>query len=569
MTNEVLFKASPLPMWVYDRMTLKFLLVNEAAVKTYGYTEEEFLAMESYDLCPQHALSPLEVYFGEKEQQQIHKSKTGADLLVTLQLKSVPYPVESAVLAVVTHVRKIPYQQTDIEQYENRFSELIQDGRNMISIFSTEMKYTYLNPRWLKFMGHAVIERDVIGHSILEFIDKRDQELFLKTIGLIDPFESKKLEPFRIRNSRSEIFWLEALVINLIEDTSVGGYLCSFKDVSSRMHDEQRLKDSAERYEILSKATSDTIWDWNLLTGKITWNKGIKGIFGYKNIHGNLTSSEWWAAQIHPEDRNRVTQNMKQHIINGTSRWKEEYRFCCADGSYKYVLDRGFMVFDEQGVSSRMICSMQDISQRKLEEEWSRLLESVVINATDAVLICTGNVEGSGQAIIYVNEAFTRMSGYQRQELIGASPRISQGPGTDLNEINRLSEAIARNEPCEIEVINYTKQGKEYWVSQSNAPIADETGKVSHWISIQRDVTLNKMHMKEIEQQNKKFREIAWIQSHVVRAPLARVMGLVDLLKNFEPGDDHQELLLHLENSAKELDTIIVNIADKTPPYEG
>ncbi|WP_262497185.1 PAS domain-containing protein [Pedobacter antarcticus] len=298
------------------------------------------------------------------------------------------------------------------------------------------------------------------------------------------------------------------------------------------------------------------------------WNKGIKGIFGYKDLIENTTSSEWWANQIHPEDRERVTHNMKQHIINRIARWKEEYRFCCSDGSYKFVLDRGFMVFDGQGASVRMICSMQDISQRKQEEEWSRLLESVVINATDAVLICTGNVEGSGQAIIYVNEAFTRMSGYHKNELLGASPRISQGPETDRDEIRKLSAAIANKIPCEIEVINYTKQGKEYWVSQSNAPIADESGKVTHWISIQRDITQNKMHLREIEEQNKKFKEIAWIQSHLVRAPLARVMGLVDLLKNFEPGDDKEELLLHLENSAKELDAIIINIADKTPSHD-
>ena len=186
----------------------------------------------------------------------------------------------------------------------------------------------------------------------------------------------------------------------------------------------------------------------------------------------------------------------------------------------------------------------------------------------DAVLITTGHSEGSGQSIIYVNEAFTRMSGYTKSELMGASPRISQGPETDINEINKLKNAIENKQPCEIEVINYTKQGKEYWVSQSNAPIADANGEVTHWISIQRDITQNRRHLKEIEEQNKKFREIAWIQSHLVRAPLARVMGLVDLLKHFVPGDDKDELLVHLSNSAKELDAIIINIADKNPENE-
>jgi PAS domain S-box-containing protein len=322
---------------------------------------------------------------------------------------------------------------------------------------------------------------------------------------------------------------------------------------------------SDERFAIISKATSDTIWDWDLVNNVIIWNKGIKGIFGYRDLTDYTTTGEWWGDKIHPDDRTRAWDNIHSHIHDRLDRWQDEYRFLCADGSYKFVSDRGFMVFDDSGAAVRMIGSMQDISARKQEEQWSRLLESVVINATDAVLICTGNTEGSGQSIIYVNEAYTRMSGYTKYELMGASPRISQGPETDINEIRRLKEAIELKQPCEIEVINYTKQGKEYWVSQSNAPIADASGEITHWISIQRDITQNKKYLREIEQQNKKFKEIAWIQSHVVRAPLARIMGLVELLNNFVPGDDKDELLLQLSSSARELDSIIISISDNTP----
>lgn len=568
MTNELLFHSSPLPMWVYDRISLKFLVVNDAAVRIYGYTSAEFLQMEVNELCSGNDDYLSLIQFGERKQQQIHTTKGGEDLVVLTHLSDIDVPFKNAVLVTVSSIRPLPLKQIELGQQERKFMEIVQDGGDMIAVVSVDLRYIYLNTTLLKFLGKDARAEQFIGHSSLQYVDKRDHEKLLKYFENIYSFDRIRLEPLRCKNLAGDIFWVETLLVNLTEDPLVGGYLCSFRDVTLRVKNEAKLRESAERYEIVSKATSDTIWDWNLLSGKIHWNKGIKGIFGYKDLIENTTSSEWWANQIHPEDRERVTNNVKQHIINGIARWQEEYRFCCSDGSYKFVLDRGFMVFDDQGASVRMICSMQDISQRKQEEEWSRLLESVVINATDAVLICTGNVEGSGQSIIYVNEAFTRMSGYHKNELLGASPRISQGPETDRDEIRKLSAAIANKVPCEIEVINYTKQGKEYWVSQSNAPIADETGKVTHWISIQRDITQNKMHLREIEEQNKKFKEIAWIQSHLVRAPLARVMGLVDLLKNFEPGDDKEELLLHLENSAKELDAIIINIADKTPSHD-
>ncbi|WP_219226742.1 PAS domain-containing protein [Pedobacter antarcticus] len=568
MTNELLFHSSPLPMWVYDRISLKFLVVNDAAVRIYGYTSAEFLQMEVNELCSGNDDYMSLIQFGERKQQQIHTTKGGEDLVVLIHLSDIDAPFKNAVLVTVSSIGPLPLKQIELGQQERKFMEIVQDGGDMIAVVSVDLRYIYLNKTLLKFLGKDARAEQFIGHSSLQYVDKRDHEKLLNYFENIYSFDRIRLEPLRCKNLAGDIFWVETLLVNLTEDPLVGGYLCSFRDVTLRVKNEAKLRESAERYEIVSKATSDTIWDWNLLNGKIHWNKGIKGIFGYKDLIENTTSSEWWANQIHPEDRERVTNNVKQHIINGIARWQEEYRFCCSDGSYKFVLDRGFMVFDDQGASVRMICSMQDISQRKQEEEWSRLLESVVINATDAVLICTGNVEGSGQSIIYVNEAFTRMSGYHKNELLGASPRISQGPETDRDEIRKLSSAIANKVPCEIEVINYTKQGKEYWVSQSNAPIADETGKVTHWISIQRDITQNKMHLREIEEQNKKFKEIAWIQSHLVRAPLARVMGLVDLLKNFEPGDDKDELLLHLENSAKELDAIIINIADKTPSHD-
>lgn len=568
MTNELLFHSSPLPMWVYDRISLKFLAVNDAAVQIYGYTSAEFLQMEVNALCSGNKDYLSLIQFDDRK-QQIHTTKGGEDLVVLIHLIDIESPLKNAVLVTVSSIRPLPLKQVELGQQERKFIEIVQDGGDMIAVVSVDLRYTYLNTTLLEFLGKDALAEQFIGQSSLKYVDKRDHEKLLKYFENSYSFDRIRLEPLRCQNLAGDTFWVETLLVNLIEDPSVGGYLCSFRDVTLRIENDAKLRESAERYEIVSKATSDTIWDWNLLSGKIHWNKGIKGIFGYKDLLENTTSSEWWANQIHPEDRERVTNNVKQNIIDGIARWQEEYRFCCSDGSYKFVLDRGFMVFDDQGASIRMICSMQDISQRKQEEEWSRLLESVVINATDAVLICTGNVEGSGQSIIYVNEAFTRMSGYHKNELLGASPRISQGPETDRDEIRKLSAAIANNVPCEIEVINYTKQGKEYWVSQSNAPIADESGKVTHWISIQRDITQNKMHLKEIEEQNKKFKEIAWIQSHLVRAPLARVMGLVDLLKNFEPGDDKDELLLHLENSAKELDAIIINIADKTPSHNG
>ncbi|MBX9806775.1 MAG: PAS domain-containing protein, partial [Flavobacteriaceae bacterium] len=123
------------------------------------------------------------------------------------------------------------------------------------------------------------------------------------------------------------------------------------------------IKDSNERYDIVSKATSDIIWDWKILEDKMTWNKGIEGVFGYKQEQVGK-SSKWWFDNIHPEDSIKMSIKLYSFIEQKTEKWQDQYRFKCADGSYKYVLDRGFILKDESGKSVRMIGAIQDITKQ-------------------------------------------------------------------------------------------------------------------------------------------------------------------------------------------------------------
>ena len=124
---------------------------------------------------------------------------------------------------------------------------------------------------------------------------------------------------------------------------------------------------------------------------------------------------------------------------------------------------------------------------------------------------------------------------------------------------------MSKWETCEVELLNYKKNGEEFWINIAIAPLADSKGWFTHWISIERDITERMHYMQAIEDQNKKLREIAWIQSHVVRSPLARIMGIIDLLTHHAPDKSTQdELIQHLVTSTHELDGIIREIANKS-----
>ncbi|WP_396194265.1 PAS domain S-box protein [Flavobacterium sp.] len=299
------------------------------------------------------------------------------------------------------------------------------------------------------------------------------------------------------------------------------------------------ILESNERYDIVAKATSDTIWDWKIEDDSFIWNKGIQGIFGYKKEDVGKTSN-WWFERIHPEDSLKMSVKLYSFLEQKTEKWQDEYRFQCADGSYKYVFDRGFLVKDKEGKPIRMIGAIQDVTKQKEEEQRLRLLETVITQTKDAVMIT--DIDTSKEVIpniIFVNSAFTDMTGYTAEDVIGKSPIMFIGPKSDILEFDKLKTAIQDYKECFVETINYKKNGEEFWNNFSMIPVTNKDGEHSHWISIQRDVTEEKNKEKEREQlireltqNNKDLKQFSYITSHNLRAPLSNLTGLLNLVED-------------------------------------
>jgi PAS domain S-box-containing protein len=127
------------------------------------------------------------------------------------------------------------------------------------------------------------------------------------------------------------------------------------------------LQESNDRYEAVSKATSDTIWDWDMVSDRIQYNNGLFHMLGYKDSEVNNVQS-WWHQKIHPEDLEKVIGALDAVFEKNISQVQLEYRFLCADNTYKYILDRAVLITDNKGSPIRMIGAMQDISGRKNHE---------------------------------------------------------------------------------------------------------------------------------------------------------------------------------------------------------
>ena len=149
---------------------------------------------------------------------------------------------------------------------------------------------------------------------------------------------------------------------------------------------------------------------------------------------------------------------------------------------------------------------VRDITDRQAAQAHLMLLEASISHLNDMVVITEAEpVQAPGPRIVFVNAAFERHTGYSRQEVMGKTPRLLQGPLTQRTELDRIGAALAKWQPIRTELINYTKTGQAFWVELEIVPIADGQGCFTHWVSVQRDVTARKQAEQALVDSEKRY----------------------------------------------------------------
>ncbi len=363
---QELFNMSPLPQWVYDLKTLSFLDVNTAAIQHYGYSRNEFLSMTIKDIRPPEDVQRLEELLKTDVTRAFfyqtgvtHIKKSGEHIIVKIEGNLVTYEGRSARLVLAVDETEKVKALESLAASEQRFKSLVQDGSDLIAILDIEGYYSYVSPTSKSVLGMEY--SSLLHQNIFSFIHDDDKELLANKILHIDQRQSIKVPPYRFKDGEGSYRWIETIITDMSGDPAIGGIVTNSRDVTQRILDQIKTEESIERFNTVSKATSDAIWDWDFLTGQVIWNKGLTGIFGHKQTS---TTHRWWYQHVHPEDIHYVTEKLDVLIKTKESKMMTEYRFRCQDGTYKNVLDRAFLIFNEDGEPVRMIGSMQDISDR-------------------------------------------------------------------------------------------------------------------------------------------------------------------------------------------------------------
>jgi PAS domain S-box-containing protein len=604
-----LFYAIADPLFVYDRETLRYLAVNDAAVEKYGYSRAEFLGMTIEDIRPPEDVTALrEMLAGagmklEHRGAWRHRTKDGAVIDVEISAHGLQYAGRPACVIQARDVTEQRHAAAEIAQghtlrriagqiariggwsldlaarrvtwsdeicaiHEEPIGHqpMLEDGlsyylpeyrqpvTNMVRACATDgtpfdFEAELLTARgrriWVRSIGEAVrdpqgrivgvqgafqditdrkriedeqraladrltatfesitdgfhtLDRDwrityinaegerMVGRTRDVLVGTSIWEAFPETRGTVFETEYRRAVDEHVTVDFTEYFPPLGRWFAIRAYPSEHGLAVYFRDVTAAHEAEQALRLSEERFRLLSKATSDVVWEWDLASNALTWNEGITALLGYEREEIG-TTIESVQQLIHPDDLPAVNAAIEAALTSGAESWSAEYRVGRRDGGYTPVLDSGYIIRDAEGRPVRLLSGMKDLTERRRAEE-SLLLRNRAIQAASQGILVT-DPHQPDNPIVFANLGFERLTGYAPDEMLGRNCRFLQGPDSDPDTIGEIRAAVAAARSCSVEILNYRKDGTTFWNELSISPVLDTAGQLTHFVGVQTDVT--------------------------------------------------------------------------------
>lgn len=403
-------------------------------------------------------------------------------------------------LGTSTDIEDLKRTQAYLAESEHRFRVMADASPLQIWVLDDQGSLIYCNNRAQIF--HAMSLDTLLALDWQSLLHPEFRQVVVEMVQAAyrdkAPFETEVL----VRRFDGEYRWLYVVGSPWFDaEGNFAGIVSSALDIHDRKLMEQALREREERYRLLSHATNDTMWDWNLLTDEVEWNEQFFSVFHYKPEQVEHTS-EWWLKHIHPEDRDRITASVQSLFEQGGDTWTGEYRYLCADGvTSKTVLDRGFLIHDEQGKPIRMLGSMLDLTKQKQYEQRVRTIAESMPNKM-WIALPTGEIE-------YVNQRWVDYTGIQAQTLQGFDSSQLIYP-EDLEIISQAWHlCILNKKNLEAQVRLKRYDGMYRWHLVQGIPLLDSKGDIEQIVGSLTDIQEMKEIQSSLEESERRFRVMA------------------------------------------------------------
>jgi PAS domain S-box-containing protein len=330
------------------------------------------------------------------------------------------------------------------------------------------------------------------------------------------------------------------------------GRVWSFRDITGRKHAKMALEQEQERFRLVTQATRDAIYDWDMRTGSIWRNEAYQTTYNT----GDLDRS-WWIEHVHPADAARIKKSFEAALANQSHFWSDEYRIRKPDGSYATVMDRGYIIYDSDGKPIRKIGAMTDVTERKRTEE--ALLESQALYHSFVEHLPAGvfrkDYEGR---YVFVNSAFCKLKDMKVDEILGKTPvelaayeamfkqskEVRQR--TLVEGVNHHELIMRTGKPVELEEVYLQPDGTMEYFHVVKSPVFGADGQLIGSQGIQFDITARRRLEAQLRQSQKMeaFGQLAAGVAHDFNNVLTVILGNLSLLQGGQLSKEEESLAL-------------------------
>ena len=406
-------------------------------------------------------------------------------------------------------------------------------------------RQTWFNQQWLNYSGLSMDESLASGWSDLIHPDDSRQasQLWEQALASGEPYEIE----YRLRRADGVYRWMRCSTLRQGDASGQAGqWLSSLTDIDALKRANAALEKDLAMNRIAGRVAQLGGWMIELPERKLTWSD--ENCLIHDVAPGYQPRLDEGIGYFLPEHRATVTRLVEACAEHGTP-----YEFVLpkltAKGRRIWVRSIGEAVRDADGKIVRLQGAFQDITERRSEQAQLLFLETAVSRLNDMVVITEAQAfDEAGPRIVFVNDAFERLTGYSREDAIGKTSKLLWGPKTQVAELDRIRAAMKSWQAVRSELVLYTRAGKELWVETNIAPIADDSGKFTHWVAVERDITERRQQQQEIlglnieleervllrtaelASANRELESFAYSVSHDLRSPLNTIHAFSQLL---------------------------------------
>ena len=434
------------------------------------------------------------------------------------------------VVGSLSNITSLKIAQSRLKESEAKYKLISENSSDCICLQTVSGKFVFVSPSSKDILGYTPEELQSL--RLREIISDRDlhkvSDAMLKVIS--GKLKSNSVV-FEAQHKEGHTEWLETIGGAIFDENGEAQYLqTSTRNVTGRVLADQRIKESEERYKLITENSHDIVTLMDLNGDYVFVTPSIKETMGYdpEELIGRNTTEF-----IHPEDLPKIQASMGEAVAEKTREDQAEFRFKRKDGVWRWIQVSGGIILDDNGQPIYIRSNKIDITDKKLTEEKLRQQEEQykLVSENTGDVIGLHNLDGS---FVFISPSIYGLLGLTTEEAVEAHPFKYIHPD-DRESVNKtFFETIdKKRKDAKASYRLKNTQGKYLWVGVSLSVVLDQNDEVAYVVTSTRDISEIVKVIEKERQLNKLKSSFISMASHEFRTPLTTIQSSNELISMY------------------------------------